>query len=74
MTSIPNDPKTFLTGLFRLAVSTADPMQVVAQYLPARPEGPRAGDRCRKGQRPNSQGGRSRMGTLRRSGYYPQRL
>lgn len=35
----PTDPRTFLTGLFRLAVSTADPMQVVAQHLLARPKG-----------------------------------
>ncbi len=32
-------PRTFLTGLFRLAVATADPMQVIAPYLPARPKG-----------------------------------
>jgi len=37
--SLPTDPRTFLTSLFRLAVSTADPMQVVAPHLPARPKG-----------------------------------
>jgi hydroxypyruvate reductase len=37
--SLPIDPRTFLTSLFRLAVSTADPMQVVAPHLPARPKG-----------------------------------
>lgn len=36
--SIPN-PKEFLTGLFRQAVDAADPMKVVANYLPSKPEG-----------------------------------
>jgi glycerate 2-kinase len=39
MTTSLHDPRTFLTSLFRLAVSTADPMQVVAPHLPARPKG-----------------------------------
>ncbi|MEQ9635947.1 MAG: DUF4147 domain-containing protein [Devosia marina] len=33
------DPKGFLTSLFRIAVSTADPVRVVASYLPDRPQG-----------------------------------
>jgi hydroxypyruvate reductase len=37
--AIPADPRSFLTNLFRLAVSTADPMQVIAPHLPAGPEG-----------------------------------
>ena len=37
--SLTTDPRAFLTSLFRLAVSTADPMQVVAPHLPARPRG-----------------------------------
>ncbi len=39
MLPLPNDPRAFLTGLFHLAVATADPMQVVARHLPARPKG-----------------------------------
>ena len=39
MTLSPSDPRTFLTGLFGLAVATADPMQVVAGHLPDRPKG-----------------------------------
>jgi glycerate 2-kinase len=37
--SSPNEPRTFLTDLFRLAVATADPMQTVARHLPERPSG-----------------------------------
>lgn len=33
------DPRSFLTDLFHLAVSTADPMRVIAPHLPVRPEG-----------------------------------
>lgn len=39
MSSLPHDPRSFLTDLFRLAVATADPMQVIAAHLPARPQG-----------------------------------
>jgi hydroxypyruvate reductase len=39
MTLSPLDPRQFLTGLFHLAVATADPMQVVARHLPERPAG-----------------------------------
>lgn len=35
----PANPRSFLTGLFQLAVATADPMKVVADYLPDRPKG-----------------------------------
>lgn len=34
-----HDPQAFLTGLFETAVAVADPMQVVAGHLPARPKG-----------------------------------
>ncbi len=36
---LETDPRGFLTGLFRIAVETADPMKVVPRHLPARPEG-----------------------------------
>lgn len=36
---LPAAPRSFLTNLFRLAVSTADPMEVIAPHLPARPKG-----------------------------------
>jgi glycerate 2-kinase len=36
---LPTDPRAFLTGLFLLAVSTADPMQVIGSHLPVRPNG-----------------------------------
>jgi hydroxypyruvate reductase len=39
MPSLPADPQSFLTNLFHLAISTADPMQVIAPHLPVRPEG-----------------------------------
>lgn len=39
MPSPADDPHGFLTGLFRRAVATADPMQVVARHLPPRPVG-----------------------------------
>lgn len=34
-----NDPKTYLSDLFRHAVSAADPMKVIAEHLPPKPEG-----------------------------------
>ena len=34
-----SDPRQFLTDLFKIAVKTADPMQVVATHLPVRPKG-----------------------------------
>ncbi|HSF91686.1 MAG TPA: DUF4147 domain-containing protein, partial [Paracoccaceae bacterium] len=34
-----SDPRAFLTTLFRMAVSEADPMKVVPRYLPERPAG-----------------------------------
>ena len=34
-----SDPRQFLTDLFKIAVKTADPMQVVAAHLPDRPKG-----------------------------------
>lgn len=34
-----DDPRSFLTGLFRLAVDEADPMKVIARNLPAPPKG-----------------------------------
>ena len=37
--SVPIDPDTFLRDLFARAVEVADPMRVVAGYLPPRPEG-----------------------------------
>lgn len=36
---LPAATRSFLTNLFRLAVSTADPMEVIAPHLPARPKG-----------------------------------
>lgn len=33
------DPKAYLTDLFRIAVSAADPMKVVASHLPPKPKG-----------------------------------
>ena len=42
MTSVPQpaaDPRGFLETLFRAAVARADPMEVMADYLPPRPEG-----------------------------------
>ena len=37
--AIPTDPRAFLIKLFQRAVSEADPMKVVPQYLPDRPKG-----------------------------------
>jgi len=34
-----SDPRQFLTELFKIAVKTADPMQVVTAHLPDRPKG-----------------------------------
>ncbi|WOI56447.1 glycerate kinase [Palleronia sp. LCG004] len=34
-----DDPKTFLTDLFKTAVARADPMEVVPAHLPPRPDG-----------------------------------
>lgn len=42
MTSVPQptaDPRGFLETLFRAAVARADPMEVMADHLPPRPEG-----------------------------------
>ena len=39
MPALQGDARTFLTDLFLRAVSTADPMRVVAPHLPPRPEG-----------------------------------
>lgn len=39
MTDPTSDPKRFLTDLFHHAVAAADPMKVVKDYLPDRPEG-----------------------------------
>ena len=39
MTAPIEDPKAFLTDLFRSAVDAADPMKVTAQYLPEKPKG-----------------------------------
>ena len=39
LASPQSDPRQFLTDLFKIAVKTADPMQVVAAHLPDRPKG-----------------------------------
>lgn len=39
MMSKVDDPRSFLTELFHVAVSTADPMQILPQHLPTRPDG-----------------------------------
>ncbi|MBB3711828.1 hydroxypyruvate reductase [Limimaricola variabilis] len=42
MTTVPqptNDPRVFLEALFAAAVARADPMEVMADHLPPRPEG-----------------------------------
>ena len=39
MTVPSQDPRAFLTGLFRAAVDAADPMRIVAPNLPRRPSG-----------------------------------
>lgn len=39
LASPQSDPRQFLMDLFKIAVKTADPMQVVAAHLPDRPKG-----------------------------------